>query len=665
MVRRVDQASASVFLVLREPCSVTLTVHENNGGSPGEERMSGTRATVALGKDVHAVTVTARGKPLSWGQTYLYDLSFSTERGLLRLVEDGVLLISMADIPERDRDLYLVRYPGQSLPSFTLPAEDPAKWRVLYGSCRKPHGAGFDALAYADELIDTAVRSSSVVRPQQLFLTGDQIYADDVDAELLKRVRAFESAHIGTAERAELEQWIARTPKLADGDASLDPGKREALMKEAGFTSHDANNHLVTLGEYVAMYLFAWSLWPWAERLAGFDSPLLERVRRDDHPLSNFVGTGDENRPAVHVLLAVRRALANIATFMMFDDHEVTDDWNLREDWSRKVCSAPFGGRVLRNALSAYAVFQHWGNDPDAFEPGTPGAGVLEALDGFSGAEADAKKTAQLAKHVRVHWPGEPSATDPQLLRWSFRYRGPRFELIALDTRTRRRMVGKRMALLTPEDIGAALTPSEPRADFFIVLSPAPVVGRRWLAMLQRLSGKARRPQWGDDEGWDHADTRSLFQARLLDLAPAVVLSGDVHFGYSVQVKDKKRPGQSFVNFVSSSLRNQSGMLTRLRKLDWDDPSLVLTNSAPEASSAEVEGDSVMQELLQLLRGGDFQKMLRMVLNPKDDDLVTPEGAMEIEETQLLDAGEHETRRAASAPSGLAVLSAIIAESNL
>ena len=29
----------------------------------------------------------------------------------------------------------------------------------------------------------------------------------------------------------------------------------------------------------------------------------------------------------------VRRALANVATYMVFDDHDVTDDWNIGRAW--------------------------------------------------------------------------------------------------------------------------------------------------------------------------------------------------------------------------------------------------------------------------------------------------------------------------------------------
>ena len=52
---------------------------------------------------------------------------------------------------------------------------------------------------------------------------------------------------------------------------------------------------------------------------------------------------------------------------MIFDDHEVTDDWYLSQSWRSRVLTAPFGRAIVRNGYAAYAVCQAWGNDPAAF----------------------------------------------------------------------------------------------------------------------------------------------------------------------------------------------------------------------------------------------------------------------------------------------------------
>ena len=65
-----------------------------------------------------------------------------------------------------------------SLPTFFLQGKR-SPLNLLYGSCRKLHGKGEDCLALADEIIASSVEDLNK-RPSALFLTGDQIYADDV-----------------------------------------------------------------------------------------------------------------------------------------------------------------------------------------------------------------------------------------------------------------------------------------------------------------------------------------------------------------------------------------------------------------------------------------------------------------------------------------------------
>ena len=72
--------------------------------------------------------------------------------------------------------------------------------------------------------------------------------------------------------------------------------------------------------------------------------------------------------------------LANVPTLMIFDDHEVTDDWNLHADWVARVNASAMGPQVLRNALAAYAVFQDWGNRSGDYAPGVAGRRLLDQL---------------------------------------------------------------------------------------------------------------------------------------------------------------------------------------------------------------------------------------------------------------------------------------------
>jgi len=70
----------------------------------------------------------------------------------------------------------------------------------------------------------------------------------------------------------------------------------------------------------------------------------------------------------IESLPAVTRPMANAAIYMIFDDHEVTDDWNLYKQWTEKVLASDSGRRMVTNALTAYWLCQAWGNDPSRFD---------------------------------------------------------------------------------------------------------------------------------------------------------------------------------------------------------------------------------------------------------------------------------------------------------
>ena len=71
-------------------------------------------------------------------------------------------------------------YEPDLLPSFALPPSELTDLRILYGSCRRPGHRDPDAMVWIDDYVNEHV-SDPRARPHQLFLGGDQIYADDVD----------------------------------------------------------------------------------------------------------------------------------------------------------------------------------------------------------------------------------------------------------------------------------------------------------------------------------------------------------------------------------------------------------------------------------------------------------------------------------------------------
>ncbi|MET0614481.1 MAG: alkaline phosphatase D family protein [Thermoleophilaceae bacterium] len=64
---------------------------------------------------------------------------------------------------------------------------------------------------------------------------------------------------------------------------------------------------------------------------------------------------------------AIRWLLSTVSTIMIFDDHDVHDDWNISEAWLEKARSHHWWNEHIKGALSSYWVYQHLGNlSPDA-----------------------------------------------------------------------------------------------------------------------------------------------------------------------------------------------------------------------------------------------------------------------------------------------------------
>jgi hypothetical protein len=572
MVRRVEADAVSVFVVCKHPRTVRLSIYE--GTNPVAARLVHEHDdhTVELGRFLHVAVVTARPtSPLRPGRVYGYNLRLTaaTENG-----DRGAAAV--ADL----RSLGLLNrlgYEPDGLPGFVIPPTRLKDVRIAHGSCRKPHGERRDALATLDQIL-AGSHDDPAARPQQLFLTGDQIYADDVHPAVLALAGSVGRVALGW-EHAE------HLPDVGPDDFALQPTRRGTLVRgRAGFSGPVLHSHLMSLAEFCGMYLLVWSdeLWP---RNETGDLTLLPTDAVLDHPAWGATANRRAHRRAValacraeshlgeftHTLPAVRRALANVASYMIFDDHDVTDDWNLHRQWRDTVHRRPLGRRMVQNALASYAVFQAWGNQPEQFAPHQPGAHLLGALGAWRGRE-DATADAIRARL------GLPATERLRPLRWDYQVDAPCYQTIVLDTRTQRGYrpggTGRAApALLSREAMARQLTgrlAARPHpVDLTIVVSAAPVFGHPLIELWIQLK-RVKVIEWFkngparvDREAW--ALDPTAFEALLATLASfrrVVILSGDVHYGLAgaVQYRDWQDGVQrraQFVQCTSSALKNE------------------------------------------------------------------------------------------------------------
>jgi hypothetical protein len=547
MPRRVEPGAVSVFVACKQARTVRLSVYDGVEPDPARLVAEGEASTVRLGRFLHVAVVTARpGAPLAPGGIYGYDLGFRRPAGAGP--DDGPDDADLGSLGLLDQ----VGYGPGGLPSVVLPPSRLEQVRIIHGSCRKPHGERRDALATLDHILE-ASHADPDARPQQLYLTGDQIYADDVDPELLALCGAVGTAALG---------WPAPEDLPDTGDADLAPTRRApAVRHRAGFTGPVLDCHLMSLAEFYGMYLLIWSEELWPRDPAGGATLPPGRPGRSRSSVLEFART----------LPRVRRALANIATYMIFDDHDVTDDWNLHRQWHDTVHRRPLGRRLVQNALAAYAVFQGWGNEPALFAPDQPGGRLLAALGSWGGREGDT------CEAIRARL-GLPSARWAMPIRWDYQVDTPSYQAIVLDTRTQRGFraggTGRAApALLDGHAMRRQLTDRLAARDHevpvTVLVSAAPVFGhplvevRIQLKRIKAIEWYEQGPAAVDREAWSlHPVAFEALLATLVPFGRVVILSGDVHYGFagSVGYWDRRGGGERrarLVQCTSTPLKNE------------------------------------------------------------------------------------------------------------
>jgi hypothetical protein len=603
VVRRCDRERIVVWIATRRRYRVEATLRRIDGEGDSTLDVRADARTLRLGKRLYVSLIELRppeGDAFPERTPLGYNLTFRSRSG-----DEAFDLGDLGLLDPAGEDSIV--YGDAGLPTLMLPGDRPAP--LLHGSCRKPHGKGEDALAAADALLARAWNDLDA-RPGALFLMGDQIYADDVADPLLPALSSLGRRLIGASlddEPERVEASLAEEPFA--GALRRIRGRQYVAETFCRFTSGHAHNHLLRLGEYAAMYALAWSPEPWrALREAGEFRSFRERLAAGDvhtvYPdspeyasdrakeLRRLEARYDEQLRDLErferTLPRVRRLLANVPTYMLFDDHDVTDDWNLSAEWKDRVWDAPLGRHVVANALTAYWAFQAWGNEPEAFDDGfvdairarcaapvAPGDAAYEAwarrmwrFDGWQFVAPTAPRAAFLDTRTMRSYDLDPTPVAV--------FRRP--EEVARSPRLLHRH-GLHLAATKLFESGWR------PGDGLILVSPPPLYG---LGLIETLLRDYAYPIRAlgfpvhaalDFEAWKY-NARGFLDALdwVADLAPryCIVLSGDVHFASSVTVRAERADGRvvPFRQFTSSPLRNESfrglvGFLLK-RLIDWN-----------------------------------------------------------------------------------------------
>ncbi len=542
IVRKVTSTECHIWVVTSNADSPTLNLSANKVVVSGNCQ----RETIRVGKYafIHLLSFTS-SEPFEDTARIGYSLSFSDDA-------------QQASWEDEQRGLL---YDGQSSLCFHY-TETPET--ILHGSCRKPHFHSDDALAQVDALHKNAFKKQNDF-PDLLLMTGDQIYADDVAGPMLKAIHSVID-RLGLYHEALEGAVVTNTNELATHEHGY--YEREQLLpqiatntvlssiffgakKKPVFTSVNAQNHLIGSAEIIAMYLLVWSDTLWADINIDKDGipPKYHAIFDKEHEALNGF---------VKQLPQVRRALAHIPTYMIFDDHDVTDDWNLTRGWEQEVYGNPLSKRMIGNALIGYLLCQGWGNAPKKVAPLI--AKVQESM-GESGLNSHDEIIDDLLDFDQWHY--RLDTTPP---------------IEVLDTRTQRWRSESNM------NKPSGLMDWEALCDFqhsiigkesVIVVSAAPIYGVKVIEAIQKVFTFFGKALTVDAENWmAHKGTANVILNifRHYKTPPDfIILSGDVHYSFVYDVRLRfRRNSPHITQFTCSGLKNAfpDGLIKWLDRLN-------------------------------------------------------------------------------------------------
>ena len=265
----------------------------------------------------------------------------------------------------------------------------------------------------------------------------------------------------------------------------------------------------------------------------------------------------------------IRWFLSTVSSAMLFDDHDVHDDWNISDDWVARMRQQPWWDERITGAFMSYWLYQHLGNlSPGELAEDEVLARVREADDGGPFLREFALQADRQTKGRR----------------WSFCRDLGRTRLIGVDCRAGRVVEEGERLMLDDEEWEWLCGKTEGDFDHLLLAMADPYLLAPSLHDLQAWNEAVCGGAWGETaaklgervrEGLDldhwasfpRGFTRltnlltEVAQGKLADGdAPAtiVALSGDVHNAYLAEVGFRRgtRARSRVFQAVCSPIRN-------------------------------------------------------------------------------------------------------------
>lgn len=272
---------------------------------------------------------------------------------------------------------------------------------------------------------------------------------------------------------------------------------------------------------------------------------------------------------------ANRWLLSTLPSAMIFDDHDIRDDWNASLSWKREMeATSWWHGRIVAG-LASYWVYQHLGNLSPQARADDP---VWQQISSHTGGD-------EVDVSAALDELADRADQEPESYRWSYCRDFDDIRLIVVDSRAARQLDPDNRALLDKAEM--AWLDSQMRGGFrhLLVATSLPFLLPMGLHHVESWDEAVSEGAWGkraarvgeklrqavDLEHWG-AFQKSFREVALMAAevadgkrgpSPETVtfLSGDVHFSYVAEVE--RSSGSRIVQAVCSPIRNPLPRLMR------------------------------------------------------------------------------------------------------
>jgi len=261
---------------------------------------------------------------------------------------------------------------------------------------------------------------------------------------------------------------------------------------------------------------------------------------------------------------------SNVPSVMIFDDHDMIDDWNISDSWVRKIRQRDWWEDHVIGGLMTYWLYQHLGNlSPDAVKS----EGLVDALSQVDDGEALLREWAMGAEEFTP-----VSGT----YRFSFIRDIYRVRLVMIDSRNSRVLDPGNRRMVDADQWEWVVDACSVDVDHLLIGTSLPVFVPGGLHDLQVCSEAICDGAWGwpgrkvgewlrqkaDMEDWPaFLGSFDALVELLQDLgaksrpdAPATisVLAGDIHFSFVAEIGFPGEPNMAarVHQLVSSPIRN-------------------------------------------------------------------------------------------------------------